>query len=373
MQAVISAVCVAVGYGFGALVAHGMRRLLERSGRIPGDVIRRRYWIALAVVWLTAILLGAPRWLGWQNAQRNFMGMAPIVWSSGVLMSALSLSCGALLVFSGRLLANVVAAGIRFITRHVPAAVSVSATALLIVAIGIVVSRGAALRALTVAVTSIHAPINASTNEGIVAPASASVSGSSASLVAWPTLGRMGRDFVATATTAQQLAMFHGADAELVDPVRVYVGLGSADSMAERAELAVRELERAGGFDRKVLVVWVPTGSGWIVEKAALALEQLYRGNTAIVAIQYSFLPSVVAFFLDAGLANEAGNTLFTAVRARWSQRPPDRRPKLVLFGKSLGTAGVEAPFVGPDASSSVTNMASRTDGVLLVGAKQRT
>jgi uncharacterized membrane protein len=150
----------------------------------------------------------------------------------------------------------------------------------------------------------------------------------------------------------------------------VYVGVNSAGSLAERAGLAVRELERAGGFDRKVLVVWVPTGSGWMIPEAAVALEQLHRGDTAIVAVQYSFLPSVLAVFLDAGKANETGEALFSAVYARWAQLPPERRPKLVLFGKSLGTAGVEAPFVGADAWSSVADLMARTDGALIVGPK---
>jgi uncharacterized membrane protein len=297
--------------------------------------------------------------------------MASIVWLDGVLMSALSPLAGALLVVVGRVIANRVAASKRFIQGHVPAVVSVPATALLIVVLGMVLGRGVALRAITTAANAIYAPVNEQTTAGILLPDSSSVSGSSASLVAWDTLGRMGRDFVATATTAQELQMFHGADAKIADPVRVYVGAGSADSAAERAELAVRELERTGGFDRKVLVVWVPTGTGWMIPKAAAALEQLHRGDTAIVALQYSFLPSVLAVFLDAGLANEAGTTLFNAVHARWSKLPPDRRPKLVLFGKSLGTAGVEAPFVGVDASSSVANIVARTDGALIVGAKQ--
>jgi uncharacterized membrane protein len=85
-----------------------------------------------------------------------------------------------------------------------------------------------------------------------------------------------------------------------------------------------------------------------------------------IGAVQYSFLPSLLAVFLDTGLANEAGKTLFDAVHARCSDLPPARRPKLVMFAKSLGTAGVEAPFVGGDASSSVANMAARIDGALI-------
>src|SRR5262249_24808011 len=188
----------------------------------------------------------------------------------------------------------------------------------------------------------------------------------------WDTLGYMGRDFVATATTIRELQAFHGVEAGLTDPVRVYVGVRSADSIADRAALAVRELERAGGFDRKVLVVWVPTGTGWMIPKAAAALEQLHRGDTAIVAIQYSLFPSWLAAFVDAGLANEAGTMLLNAVRARWSQLPRDRRPKLVLFGKSLGTAGVEAPLLGGGAGESVTNMVARGGGGLILGGQNK-
>src|SRR5215831_9909122 len=363
MQAGISAICLALGYGIGTLAGRVVHRLLARR-RSPGNVIRRRGWIVLSAAWLVAIFLGAVRWLGWQNGQRGFMGMVPISWPDGAMLSALSLFAGAFLVVVGRVIAHGGAGGKRFIQGHVPSIVSVPATALLVVVIGIALGRGVALPALTAADNSLSASRNEETPTGIVAPESSAVSGSRASFVAWDTLGRMGRDFVATATSAQELAMFHGADAELADPVRVYVGVRSADSTEQQAQLAVRELERAGGFDRKVLVVWVPTGTGWMVPKAAASLEQLHRGDTAIVAIQYSFLPSVLAAFMDPGLANQAGITLFNSVRARWSELPADRRPKLVLFGKSLGTAGVEVPFVGVDASSSVSNLVTRTDGV---------
>jgi uncharacterized membrane protein len=371
MQGGLGAICLSIGYGIGALAGRCLHRLLERSGRSPADVIRLRSRIVLGAAWLVGVPLGARLWMGWQNEQRHVMTMAPIVWLDGLLMSAVSILAGVLLVVAGRVIADGVASANRFIRRYVPAMVSVASTLLLIVVVGTVLGSGVALRALSTVAHYVYAPVNEQTTEGTVLADTSSVSGSPASFVAWATLGRMGRDFVATSTTAQELEMFHGAGAELADPVRVYVGVRSAGSAAERAELAVRELERAGGFDRKVLVVWVPTGTGWIVPKAAAALEQLHRGDTAIVAIQYSFLPSLLAVFVDAGLANEAGITLFSAVRARWSQLPPDRRPKLVLFGKSLGTAGVEAPFVGVDASSSVASIVARVDGALMAGASR--
>ena len=44
---------------------------------------------------------------------------------------------------------------------------------------------------------ALFAAVNEETSEGILAPDSSSVTGSRESLVAWDTLGRMGRDFVA--------------------------------------------------------------------------------------------------------------------------------------------------------------------------------
>lgn len=371
MQTGVGAVCLVLGYGIGTSAGRAVQWLLERWGRLPGPVIRRRAWMVLAAAWLFATVFGATRWLAWQNAQRSLMGMASLGWSNAVLMSALSPVAGACLVVVGRVLARGFAAARRFVERHVPSILSVPATALLIVLIGLAFGRGLALPVVTAAATAVNSALNDRTTEGIAPPESSSVSGSRASLVAWDTLGRMGRDFVATGTSAQDLAAFHGAEARLATPVRVYVGVRSADTIERRAALAVRELERAGGFERKVLVVWVPTGTGWMIPKAAASLEQLYRGDTAIVAIQYSFLPSILAVFLDAGLANEAGHALFDAVHARWGQLPPDRRPKLLLFGKSLGSAGVEVPFVGPDASSSVAHLVARTSGALIAGAKE--
>ncbi|WP_233858917.1 alpha/beta-hydrolase family protein [Paraburkholderia sp. HD33-4] len=370
-QTAVGAICLAIGYAIGTLAGCAGHRLLARWGFSPGSGMRRSSGIAVAAAWLIALFVGSTLWLGWQNDQRSFMGMTPITWLDGVLASVLSPVAALLMLVLGRLIARGVAALQRVIQGYVPSIVAVPATALLIVVIGIALVRGVAVPSFIGSVNFVHWRANERTTEGTVAPTSPAVSGSSKSFIAWDTLGRMGRDFVATATSTQQLAKFHGTDATLVDPVRVYVGVRSADSLKQRAEIAVRELERAGGFERKVLVVWIPTGTGWIVPKAAASLEQLHRGDTAIVAIQYSFLPSRYAIFMDTGLAEEAGMTLFKAVRARWAMLPPQRRPKLLLFGKSLGAAGVEAPFVGADASASVANMVAATDGVLIAGATQ--
>lgn len=369
VQAAVSGVSLAAGYGIGTLVGRVAQMLLDRWDQSVGPFARRRALFVLGIAWPVGILTGILLWLDWQNAQRSVMGMSPIDWDDALLMVASSALVAVVLVILGRVVGKAVAALHRVWHRLLPARAALTGTVLVLLAIGILLGSVAS-RAATQVANVIYAPVNEETNEGTLMPDSSSVSGSSESYAAWDTLGRMGRDFVASATTAQQLEMCPGDDSVLTDPVRVYIGVRTAASAEERAALAVRELERAGGFERKVLVVWVPTGSGWMISEAAAALEHLHCGDTAIVAIQYSFLPSLLAVFLDAGLANDAGDALFNAVYARWSELPPDQRPELVLFGKSLGTAGVEEPFVGESASSSVANFAGQADGALIVGAK---
>jgi uncharacterized membrane protein len=212
------------------------------------------------------------------------------------------------------------------------------------------------------------AGVDATTAPGVVAPTSATVSGSPASLAPWATLGEYGRSFVATATTRADLRAFHGPEGEVLDPIRVYAGLRSAGSADERAALAVRELERTGAFDREVLGVVTTTGTGWVDPNAASSLEYLYRGDTALVGLQYSYLPSWISFLVDRDEAAEAGVALYEHVHRRWAELPAATRPRLVIFGESLGSFGAEAAFRGGDGAASLANLVDGSDGALFTG-----
>ncbi len=96
-------------------------------------------------------------------------------------------------------------------------------------------------------------------------------------------LGREGLRFVAGGPDARGIAAVTGGPA--LDPLRVYVGTGSAGTIPERVTLAVAELERRGGFARSAVLVVVPTGSGWVNPAAVESLEHLARGDLATVAI----------------------------------------------------------------------------------------
>ena len=63
--------------------------------------------------------------------------------------------------------------------------------------------------------------------------------------------------------------------------MRAYVGLESAPSEQERVDLAMRELERTGAFDRSWLMVASPTGTGYVNYAAPSILEFLTRGDCA--------------------------------------------------------------------------------------------
>ena len=369
-QGLVSGVCLAIGYGIGTAAGRLADGILSRRSRRPTRRQRRIAWLALAGCWLLALCLGCALWLGWQQDQLELMGMPSVTFLDAVWMTVVGAASATVLVLVCRLLVRGVTALHQGVRRRVPTWLDATPTTVGVVALATVLVAGLAFAGLNVWAYSFFGAHNEQTEAGITRPSSATVSGSPASLVPWDSLGRTGRDFVAEATSAEELKQFHGADARLAEPVRVYVGARSADTLQQRADLAVRELERAGGFDRAVLAVWIPTGSGWMIPEAADALEQLYAGDTAIVGIQYSYLPSLLSVLLDPGLAARAGAILINTVVAHWSRLPAASRPKLLLFAKSLGTAGAEAPFSAIDATSSIGNLTARTDGALLVGAK---
>ena len=206
----------------------------------------------------------------------------------------------------------------------------------------------------------IFAVRDTTTSDTAVQPTTALRSGGPGSLIAWDTLGKQGRNFAGMGPTASQISAFTGTSA--LAPIRAYAGIKSAASVEDRAALAVADLKRAGGFDRKYLLVAGTTGTGWVDPAAITSFEYETGGDSAAVAMQYSYLPSWASFLVDQSRAREAGRALFDAVYEDWSALPADHRPQLYVFGLSLGSYFAESPFSGE------ADMANRTNGVLLAG-----
>ncbi|EUA23216.1 hypothetical protein I553_5266 [Mycobacterium xenopi 4042] len=159
----------------------------------------------------------------------------------------------------------------------------------------------------------------------------------------WDTLGFQGRNFVATGPHAAELTRLNGRPAK--EPIRVYAGLQTAADDRARARVIVDELERTHAFDRKLLVIIPTTGTGWIDPVAARSLEMMYNGDTAMAGLQYSYLPSWISFLADRQKSMDSGKILIDTVHDRWQQLPADHRPKLVLYGESLGSMAGQAAF----------------------------
>ncbi|MFC5007351.1 alpha/beta hydrolase [Dactylosporangium cerinum] len=356
LQGLISGISAAIGYGIGVLAVWMLRNIVVRPLPRPGPVAWR--WLAgIAATTVTIFLyLGA----GWQAEVYRLAGVdRPAGYGfPTVLLVAVLTAAGVVGLF--RLLRSAAARIAAFGGRWIrPAAARVIAGALVaVIALGVL--NGVVINGFFAVTDNAFRSINNETQPGTEPPADALRSGGPGSLMPWASLGNQGRRFVADGPSAQQLQQFAGQAA--MRPIRVYAGLASAPTSRERAALAVRELERTGAFDRKVLCVITTTGTGWVDEKSVAPLEYMYNGDTAMVGLQYSYLPSWLSFLVDEQRAHEAGRDLFNQVYGAWSRLPSSHRPKLVVFGESLGAFGAESAFSGVD------DIRNRVDGMVLVG-----
>src|SRR5262249_5862343 len=138
----------------------------------------------------------------------------------------------------------------------------------------------------------------------------------------------------------EDISAFSGREG--LEPVRVYVGLRSAATPEARAKLALEELKRVGGFERSVLIVVTPTGTGWGDPAAIDHVGYLPDGAVASVALQYSYLASWLSLLVEPGYGADAARALFNEIYGYWITLPKDNRPRLYLHGLSLGAMNSE-------------------------------
>jgi uncharacterized membrane protein len=95
---------------------------------------------------------------------------------------------------------------------------------------------------------------------GVHQPMKPERSGSPASLSSWDSLGYYGQRFVTVGPSRTQMAEAAAIpEAKVVEPIRVYVGMKGHGTPAERAALAVAELDRTHAWDRAVITVVTTT------------------------------------------------------------------------------------------------------------------
>jgi uncharacterized membrane protein len=356
-QGLVSGLSGASGYGIGVFAVWLVRYMRSKDSSPPAP---RRAWLILIVAGAVGMVAMVIWFHVWQDRVRDLMGVAHLKWFDYPLADALSLIVLFAVVEIGQLIHRLIRFLDQRLDRVVPPRVSAVIVVFLLVALTIALLNGVVVKFAMRTMNNTFEAVNNEMDPTTAAPRTPLRSGGPQSLVSWQSLGHQGRIFVQGGPTVAALTAFNGAPA--TEPIRAYAGLESADGITATAELAARELQRAGGLRRAVIAVGTTTGTGWINEAEADALEYMYNGNTAIVSMQYSFLPSWLSFLVDKQNARRAGQALFEAVDRLVRELPEAQRPKLVVFGESLGSFGGEAPFM------SLNNVLARTDGALFSG-----
>lgn len=356
VQGALVGLALALGYGVGSMIALGWHRL---RGPTVAEPSRATVSVVLAapvglVIWTLVIHLR------WQSDIRVLMDMERGVWLYLALAVFLGLALGPVLVLIGRGAGWICRRFRQLLMRLMPGWLAVLSMSV-VTLIGIVVFYDLVVASWAIpSLEAAHRRSDRSFDPGVNPPESSFRSGSAESLIDWERMGRQGRVFVTEAPSPADLEAFSGEPA--IDPIRIYVGLQVAETAESRARLALAEMERTGAFQREVIVLVAPTGSGWIDPYAIEPLEYMYAGDTAAVAIQYSYLASWLVMVQNQDIATDASAALYRVVSRRIEEEPESSRPKLLLYGESLGSFGWERTFAGLD------DVVDGSDGALWVG-----
>jgi uncharacterized membrane protein len=356
VQGVVFGITAAIGYGLGVWAASVWRAFADREPRPP----RRWAWLTFVIAGAALYAVGFALGQYWQYEIRKLMGVTdyniPFVVASPFIAAAVF----CLLLLIGRGLRGLYRWAAKLLSHWIGPRAARGVGWLLVVGLTYLVVSGLLLQGFVNLMNSAYGARDTTTAEGVHKPTTSLRSGGPASLIPWDTLGYQGRSFIGKGPSVSDIEKLTGHPA--MEPIRIYAGLASASGAEAQAALAVKDLQRAGGFQRKYLDVVTTTGSGWVDPALVDSFEYLTGGDCATVAIQYSYLPSWISYLVDKSKAQAAGEALFDAVYGVWAKMPQDHRPKLLVAGESLGSFGGEAAFTGEN------DIANRTNGALFAG-----
>ncbi len=163
------------------------------------------------------------------------------------------------------------------------------------------------------------------------------VSGGPNSISPFFEVGLQGRRFLTDVVTPDLIESALGEKAK-AHPIRAFVGVNSEPLYPSgRSEMMLTELDRLAAFDREYLLLVSPTGTGWVDQTMIESAEILARGDIATACIQYGRGPSFLEVQkVHLGRAQFRG--LLWGVKMRLEGMPEEKRPKVLVFGESLGS-----------------------------------
>jgi uncharacterized membrane protein len=340
VQGLLAGTSFAIGYGTG-VAGLALWRFLQ----LPEARPRLARTLKLVAAVLCALIAVSFLWQAstWQNSLRAMMGMQEVAGLRLASVGPIAIGVFALLLALARLFRRTFRFLSRQLARFVPPRVSHLVGGVVAVLLFWAWIDGLLFGFLLRTADQSFQQLDALIEDDLPPPSRPEQAGSSESLISWQQLGRQGRRFVSSGPGADELSAFFGTPTPA--PLRVYVGLNSADTPAQRARLALEELKRVGGFDRSVLLLVTPTGTGWVDEAGQDPAEYLFRGDVATVVVQYSYLNSPLALLTQGAYGAENARAVFVEVYAHWRSLPADARPRLFLNGLSLGSLNSDLSF----------------------------
>ena len=332
LQGALGGLVMALGYLVGRIVM-----MLWRSADMPefrGALRRYLSWgFVLAVLALFLWTLGQS--LAWQNDLRMRMESPLVEGESRLVIVALGFAVFAVCFVMGAILAAFVRLVRTRLYRVMPERRANVLGLFIAVLILVIFTREGPYEALVTGLDESYEAAQNLFDPQRDPPTEPGKTGAAGSLVDWAAMGALGREFVLDGPSAEAIEAFTGQPAK--EPIRIYVGRANGDTAEERAALALEEMKRQGAFDRKILVVVSPTGTGWLDPGSHDPLEYMHGGDVATVSVQYSYLLSPLALFLETDAGLDQATALLEVVHEYWKTLPPDARPRLYAHGLSLG------------------------------------
>lgn len=369
VQAAASALSTLTGYAAGTLLGSVATVVFGWLGLRVVVVDHRHRTRVLVVLWVLAAAITITVWFAGYQGRRHSARLVDLP-APSVLSDALSLVAAVLL--TAVLMAIIwTVRGVFRASRFVLGFALPKPVAGLL-AICLVAGSVTWLTRSVIAVKGLEAlsasaaSVNDEPPDWLAAPSSPLVSGGPGATQSWKDLGREGQIYTAHTPDTAVLSSLTGQRAE--QPIRLYAAPETGDvDPHQLVRTIVKEIRRTGALDRKYVNVVGTTGSGWVDEYNVRTVEALTGGDVATIAVQYSFLPSVVQFLTNRTLPAEVGAELVRTVRKLIDRRPARKRPKLLLSGESLGALSTEAAFNRPG------EVLTTADGALWSGTPNST
>jgi uncharacterized membrane protein len=262
---VVGGAAAVAGYGIGSLTSALLRIWVDE----PSETTKKWAWWGLLIAAVILIPIFFTLATDWQNTVRELMDMPPFqgwAWLPVLIIAAI---VAYLVLVIARLIrgAGMSLVWVADLILPRPIAIALGLVVTFLLVIGLI--QGVLVDGVVTGVEAIYSVNDASTTEGTFQSQSEFRSGSPASLVSWESLGNQGRDFAGEGEAASFADINAFNDGNAIEPIRVYVGLKSADTVEERVDLAMAELDRTNAWDRDIIAVYTTTGTGWIDPKVA--------------------------------------------------------------------------------------------------------